>query len=532
MIPSLLAAGGGGLLLSLSFPPARLDLIAWIAFIPLFWALEKAERPFLAALYGAVFGGVFFLIDVRWIYGTLATHGHFSLAPAMLLFVLLVLTLSLFPAVFGFAISAFCKKGWNAAITAPFLWAGSEYLRAIAFTGFPWDLLGYSQVDRPLLIQITDVTGVYGVSFLVVLVNGALWELLRSIAGSRGVPWKLFSSAVLAVILTVSYGWVRLNDFAEFRPERRSFRIGILQGNIAQEIKWNAESREYTLSTYENLGQKVVDQGAELLIWPETAVPYLFGPQDFGWKGPGQVSQKLGVPMLVGAPSNKIVGGASRYYNSAFLLDGFSLRYRYDKMHLVPFGEYMPLSRILPLGPGIASREADYSPGTAMTVMYVNGCPPFSVLICYEAIFPDLARMALKNGARMIINITNDGWFGKSAAPYQHLRMAQVRSVENRVWLLRCANTGVSAAFDPAGRMVARILLNQQGAFVVRVPESAPAGSFYSRTGDVFVWGCLAVILLLAASSIDSLRNRRRGEAQAARVPGTATSLPEQEGKR
>jgi apolipoprotein N-acyltransferase len=205
----------------------------------------------------------------------------------------------------------------------------------------------------------------------------------------------------------------------------------------------------------------------------------------------------LKVPMLVGAPFAKKVAGTIHYFNSAFLVDGQMLRYRYDKIHLVPFGEYMPLTWLLPLGPGIAAREADYSPGDTMTVMHAKGCPPFSVLICYEAIFPDLARLAVRNGASMLVNMTNDGWFGDTAAPYQHLAMAGLRSIENRVWLIRCANTGISAAFDPAGRMVKSIPLEHEGFFTVRVPSSLNPGSFYSRFGDVFAWGCIVGIVIL-----------------------------------
>jgi apolipoprotein N-acyltransferase len=206
--------------------------------------------------------------------------------------------------------------------------------------------------------------------------------------------------------------------------------------------------------------------------------------------------------MLVGAPSIKTVGEITRYYNSAFLVDGTMLRYRYDKMHLVPFGEYMPLTWLLPLGPGIAARDADYSPGEDMTIMRVKGLPAFGVLICYETIFPDLARTAVVKGANMLINITNDGWFGDTAAPYQHLAMAGMRSVENRVWLVRSANTGVSAAFDPTGRMVSRIPLEQEGVCTVRVPSSASSGSLYTRFGDLFAWCCIAVSVLLGITGI------------------------------
>ena len=501
MILSLLASAGGGFLLSLSFPPARIDLFAWIAFVPLYYCVESSPRASAGFLSGTVFGLVFFLFDVSWIYRTLAVHGHFAPAVAGLLFAAMVLTLALFPAIFGLLLAFFSSKGFRPSLTGPFLWTCLEYVRAVAFTGFPWDLTGYSQVERLAVVQIADVTGVYGISFLILLVNGAVWELARGLASGQRPPWKLMVTAGSAIALVLAYGEIRLNHFSSVGREDQGLAVGVLQANIPQEVKWTDGAREYTFRSYERLGESAVKDEARLLVWPETAVPVLFGTQERGWKRPGEISQKLRVPMLVGAPSVRMKGSQTHYYNSAFLLDGPSLRYRYDKIHLVPFGEYMPLTWLLPLGPGIAAREADYSPGEAMTVMSVEGYPPFSVLICYEAIFPELSRAALKKGARMLINITNDGWFGATAAPYQHLGMARLRSVENRVWLVRCANTGVSAAFDPAGRLIKSIPLNEEGFFVARVPNLSNAGSLYTRMGDLFVWGCMTIVGILALQS-------------------------------
>ncbi len=244
---------------------------------------------------------------------------------------------------------------------------------------------------------------------------------------------------------------MRLKEFPAPQSDAAGFKAGILQGNIPQEVKWEEAARKHTFATYEKLGREAVKEGAKLLIWPETSAPVVFGSGDDDWLVPGLISERLGVPMLVGAPSARLLHGEVAYYNSAFLVDANMLRFRYDKMHLVPFGEYMPFSSVLPLGPGIATREADYSAGGAMTVMRSKQGPRFSVLICYEAIFPELARTAVGNGARLLVNITNDGWFGETGAPYQHLAMAGFRGVENRVWVLRAANTGVSAAFDPRG---------------------------------------------------------------------------------
>ena len=549
----LLSALAGGLLLSLAFPSLGFDFVAWVAFIPLFWSLSLLSRPNKAFLCGTIFGLGFFLVDLNWIYGTLVTQGHFAPVAAVVVFLAMIAFLSLFPAGFAYVTASFADQGISPAYVAPFVWVVQEYARSILFTGFPWDLVGYSQASRLILVQVADVTGVYGISFLILLVNATLWELirgqfmpngigLRSIItrplpppvegggskslspGGRGrgegehvaprkntvstawphgtdrLPWKLMAASVLAFALILSYGQVRIKQFFTTDNEAGGCAIGVLQGNIPQEVKWEGEGREETFATYERLGRKAVEQGAGLLIWPETAAPVVFGSGDPDWKRPGLISEELGVPMLVGAPSKRPED--SNYYNSAFLVDSEMLRFRYDKMHLVPFGEYMPWSWILPLGPGIAAREADYSPGDTMTVMHWRNCPPFSVLICYEAIFPELARLAVRNGAKLLVNITNDGWFGATAAPHQHLAMAGLRSIENRVWLVRSANTGISAAFDPSGRMVKSLPLQHEGLFTVTVSEPNVRKSFYCRFGDVFAWGCVGIMIVLGISII------------------------------
>lgn len=502
MIAPLVVSIGGGLLLSFAFPPLGLNVLAWIAFVPLFWAIHKDPRPALAALYGLVFGVAFFSADLSWICNTLTVHGHFGYATALAMFAGMVFTLALFPGTFAFISTLLLNRGIAPAVAAPFLWTALEYFRTVLFTGFPWDLAGYSQAGPSTVVQIADITGVYGISFLLLLVNGTVWELLRATMNRNRFPVRLAATTGLTVIIVLVYGNARIASFASELQDQSGFVVGILQGNIPQEIKWEDASRRHTFATYERLGEQAVQAGAQLLVWPETSAPVLFGGGNPDWQRPGEISQRLGVPMLFGAPSLKMVDGISRYFNSAFLADGAVLRYRYDKIHLVPFGEYMPLTWLLPLGPGIAARDADYTPGESMTVMHTKGLPAFSVLICYETIFPDLARTAVGKGAKFLINITNDGWFGDTAAPYQHLAMAGMRSVENRVWLLRSANTGISAAFDPTGRIVSRIPLEREGFCTVRVPRSAPAGSFYTHFGDLFAWSCIAVSALLGLTAI------------------------------
>jgi apolipoprotein N-acyltransferase len=305
----------------------------------------------------------------------------------------------------------------------------------------------------------------------------------------------MIAAASCSLILVLGYGWVRSGQFPQGQESGGTCTVGLLQANVPQELKWEDTAKDFTFQTYERLGREAVNQGARLLVWPETAAPVMFGSRDNGWKRPGEISTRLKAPMLVGAPSLKMIRNQIHYFNSAFLIDAGSLRYRYDKVHLVPFGEYMPLSWLLPIGPGLAAREADYSPGDEMTIMRMDGCPPFSVLICYEAIFPDLSRWAINQGAELLMNITNDGWFGATAAPYQHLQMARMRSVENRIWLVRCANTGISAVVDPTGRIVDQIPLNRQGILVQPVQSAKGIRAFYTRFGDVFAWVCIAITL-------------------------------------
>ena len=314
----LLSALAGGLLLSLAFPSLGFDFVAWVAFIPLFWSLSLLSRPNKAFLCGALFGLGFFLVDLNWIYGTLVTQGHFAPAVAVVVFLAMIAFLSLFPAGFTYVIARFADQGISPAYVAPFVWVVQEYARSILFTGFPWDLVGYSQASRLILVQVADVTGVYGISFLILLVNTTLWELIRgqfmpnriglrsiitlplpppvegvprnagSTPGGRGqgehmaprkntvstawphgtdrLPWKLIAASVLAFALILSYGQVRMKQFSTTDNEAGGCAIGVLQGNIPQEVKWEGAGREETFATYGRLGRKAVEQGAGLLI--------------------------------------------------------------------------------------------------------------------------------------------------------------------------------------------------------------------------------------------------------------------------
>lgn len=497
MIKHLLASATSGICLAIAFPPWQVDLLVWIALIPLFWSIYDSENIVQAGFSGWVSGFCFFLIDLRWIFDTLTIHGHFSPFLAVPILFFMVALLALGTATFSLCSRFIHNSGIPYWVIFPITWVTMEYARTYLLTGFPWDLLGYSLAERANLIQIVDITGVYGLSFVIVFVNNAILQTFMH----KGKPLISITAQLLFGIVLIGgytvYGWVSINYYDEHLDGENSNTVGILQGAIPQGVKWNNAYRSHTFNTYERLSEDAVSNGASLLIWPETSVPVVIGGEDLSWMAAIEISRKVNAPMLIGAPSQTDSSGEVDYYNSAFLVDGSEILSGYDKMHLVPFGEYMPLAWLFPLGPGMAAREADFTPGATMTLMRSPKSPPFCVLICYEAIFPDLSRIALKNGAKFLVNITNDGWFDMTAAPLQHLSMAKFRSIENRVWLMRSANTGISAAFDPVGRLVNSIPLGQSGWINVKMPEQSDVGSFYTKFGDVFAHSCVIIFLLM-----------------------------------
>jgi len=499
MIRNLGAVAAGGLLLALSFPRWGFFFCAWVSFIPLFFALQSEPRLHVAALLGGVFQAAFALVDVVWIQRALVVHGHFHWLWAAVVFLGLIAVLSLFGAGFGLVAAYASSKGLPLYITAPITWTSFEYARTYFFSGFPWDLVGYSQVNWVTFLQLADITGIYGVSFLVVVVNASIWQGIQYLFFRKSLRLGVLVYCVAVCSVVYVYGVYRLEQVEAIQSSAPEYSLGILQGNIPQEIKWERSAMEYSFATYERLAFEAKGKGAKLIIWPETSVPALVATTEHEWRAALRISDNVGIPMLVGAPSYKENYGKTNYYNSAFLISDGMLRFRYDKMHLVPFGEYIPLNWVIPLGSGVAVLEADYSAGRTMTVMKVPNGPRFSVLVCYEAIFPSMSRLAVGNGAQLLVNIVNDGWFAETAAPYQHLIMAGVRSVENRVPLVRAANTGISAVFDATGKMAASIPWNTCAVLVWGVRVSPPIWAFYREYGDVFAVICVTLCVCVIA---------------------------------
>jgi apolipoprotein N-acyltransferase len=333
------------------------------------------------------------------------------------------------------------------------------------------------------VIQIAAWTGVYGVSALLVLVNTALaWTAVERRRPAAAAALGVAGAAIAATLLV---------GRAHLAPvDAPTVPVAVVQGNIPQAVKWDAAFKAETLSIYGAL-TRAAAPGSRLVVWPEAAMPaYVrFEPGALRWLT--DLAADARVPLLVGVPDAETDGRKVSYLNSAFLVESGGLRGRYDKMHLVPFGEYVPLKRLLFFVEAIAAEIGDFTPGRQVTIFPLEGAA-FGTVICYEVIFPDLFRRFVAEGASFMTNITNDAWFGDSGGPVQHLAMVPLRAVENRIAIARAANTGVSAFVLPSGAIQSTLPLGTRGTLRADLPLRRER-TFYTRFGDVFAYACAAL---------------------------------------
>jgi apolipoprotein N-acyltransferase len=473
-----------GFAMHLAFPRPGWDLLGWVALAPVLALAGSARTPRRALLEGWVAGIAFFLPLLRWLTHTMTTFSPMPMPVAILVILALAGYLGLFWGGVAWALAWLRARlgAWTFWL-APALWVTGELLRTYLLGGFPWGLLGYIPSSRLLVIQIAAWTGVFGVSALLVLVNTALaWIALER----RGPPAvAALGVAVAALAGTLLVGRAHLAPF-----DAPTVRVAAVQGNIPQAVKWDAGFKAETLRIYGEL-TRTAAPGSQLVVWPEAAVPSYarFEPATMRWLT--DLASQVRVPLLVGVPDAETDGGRVRYLNSAFFLDSSGLRGRYDKMHLVPFGEYVPLKRLLFFVEAIAAEIGDFTPGRQVAIFPMEGSP-FGTVVCYEVIFPGLFRRFVAEGASFMTNITNDAWFGDSGGPLQHLQMVPLRAVENDIAIVRAANTGVSALVLPSGRIQSVLPLGTRGTLTGDVPLRR-ATTFYTRFGDVFAYACAAV---------------------------------------
>lgn len=487
-----------GVLVSLSFPTPDLEPLAWISLVPLIISLEEKSKQ-RSFFLGWLAGFFYFLFTVSWVVNSMHNYGKVPLLISYLLMILLVLYLGLFVGIFSFLREILGSTNLPVIIASPFIWTALEYIRAHILTGFPWASLGYTQYRFLPIIQISDITSVYGVSFLIVMVNEVAADVILRIINKRWVRlsfrdlWPILLTGSLFVLVLL-YGYMRLGEDTGTNGKR--LKAAMIQGNIEQDKKWDERYRLETVEIYKRLTREASMSGPDIIIWPEAATPFFFLKEEGYREEVRRLVQESHKFLLFGAPDIRERNNKIELLNSAFLLSpAGDIISRYDKIHLVPFGEYIPLSRLLFFIEKMVVGIGDFVPGDKYTVMEAKG-HKFGVVICFEVIFPDLVRRFVADGAEFMITLTNDAWFGVSSAPYQHFSMVVFRSVENRVPFVRAANTGISGTIDSYGRIrkTTGIFIEDKVIDEITLRNKT---TIYTEYGDIFAYFSVIITILL-----------------------------------
>ncbi|HET8946595.1 MAG TPA: apolipoprotein N-acyltransferase [Candidatus Polarisedimenticolia bacterium] len=511
------AAVATAILLVLSFPLADQGWLAFIALVPLLLVLRGAGSREAARL-GFLTGTVFFAGLLSWLIGVMVRYGGLPYVVGGAILLLLVAYLAIYVMLFAAIVAAgLARTGPLAYLAAPCVWVGLELLRGRLLTGFPWGVLGATQWRHPALLQAASLGGVALVSGMVVAVNAALALLLAR--GARRAE-RLAAVVPLALVGAAAL-WGRSAVARLPQGDGEAIRVAAIQANVPQDRKWRPEEEVAIVSRLLDLSGRAAGDGAQLLLWPESssplayyrpagegALPMPLEPQRAEAERVAAFVRERGVTLVAGAVQYRHLGGRIRAFNSAFVSrpDG-GPGDSYDKVHLVPFGEYVPLQRVLFfVNRMVQGAVAEFEAGRSLEPLHT----PFGdagTLICYEAIFAGQVRRVARAG--FLVNLTNDAWFGRSAAPRQHLALAVVRAAENHRWMARAANTGISAIVDPAGRVVAATPLEEERVLQGTIHARSDATPYAAR-GDVFGWAC--AIFAGFAGFVWRAWSRRRGD--------------------
>jgi apolipoprotein N-acyltransferase len=501
--PPLILALISGTLLALSFPRYGHPALGWISLTPLIVALferRRSRRAFdrqRAFLCGFLAGAVYFGGTVYWTGTTVQQFGGLSWPVAVIVAGLLVAYLSLFPGLFAMALAWLGSRfGSRAILLAPAIWVTTELGRTYFWSGFPWLLLGYSQTTVLPVAQAASVVGVFGLSAIVALVGAVLAYFVVSRSFASVVAVGVAAALIAGIGL---WGSDRLSA-STLLQQGRAVRVALVQGNIPQDQKWDERHANDILNTYLAMTRDAARQGASLVIWPESSTPFLYQDDPFGGERVRQVVRETGIELLLGSDQLEH-STPPKYYNAAYLIrpDG-STAAVYRKMHLVPFGEFVPLKQLLFFVGPLVEQVGGFEPGASM-VMLPSKYGKISTAICYEIVYPGLVRNAVLDGSELVTTITNDAWYGYSSAPYQHFLQASMRAIEQGRYLARSANTGISGIVDPYGRIVVESRIFERATLVgeVRMIETR---TVYGRIGDAFAYACAVVTLAALAFAL------------------------------
>jgi len=497
-INDLMLVLGSGWLLMLSFPKFGTGYLAWVSLVPLFYALLRGNKTIPQALMLGLVTGLTAQIGIMyWITDVVVNFGYLPYPVGVAAMLLLSAYLGLYTGIFSAAVVYFRKKDVPLWAAAPLLWTCLEYAKSHLLTGFPWENLGYSQYLQLPLIQIADITGVYGMTFFIVLINAMIYEVLF-IPGTKKMLLAKILVGVGLFMMIYGYGVFRIQEIGRQMTTAPKVAVRIAQGNIDQSVKWNPQYQLETMEIHTALSMRDKPSKPDLIVWPETAFPAFFQDvNDLHRTVVGFVKQS-GSWLLFGSPTYNRKDNNITLFNSAFLLspEG-TIMEKYDKVHLVPYGEYVPLRRFFPFINKLVEGIGDFGTGPGYRPL-TFGPYRVGVLICYEGIFPGAARTYKQEGADFLVNLTNDAWFGRTSAPYQHLSMTVFRAVENRLDIVRAANTGISAFIDATGKMTDTSALFEM-VFLDGKVHINKGRTFYGSQGDVFIYICILILMILSA---------------------------------
>jgi len=507
----LLLALSSGILLFFASPGLSLrGVTAFFALVPLFFALRQVGNAKSGFFLGLLTGLCWYVPLLYWIVIVLGTYGYMPFYFTLPALFLLALYMSLYPAVFSALLCRPQRRHMELALLAPILWVALDFLRSFLFTGFPWQDLGYSQYLNTWFIQAADLGGHYGITFVLLLANVLFFHLAASFrrqtgrnpAFGRPRPATVAACLLLFLLFAAynSWRWVRLDAALQKAPRQP---VAVIQPNIEQDQKWRPELLLSTVQTLVKLTEEVAPEIRNgLAVWPETALPFYPPHNPLTEEFILPLLQRFDLCLLTGSPYRTIDlhNGREELFNRALLLEkNGDATQSYDKQHLVPFGEYIPLRALLPFFAPVVETMMDFSSGVNQ-VPISCGKLKIGVLICFESIFPELARRQVAKGATLLVNMTNDAWFGRSLAPDQHFSMSVLRAVENRRSLARSANTGISGFIDPLGRIVASSSIFEQASLAAGLPVYA-GRTFFVERGFYFAPGCLLLTTLLLAAN-------------------------------
>lgn len=503
----------GGILFTLSFPPYGHAWIGWCALIPLFYVCTCRDlsigQIFKSCL---LFGLAHRITSLYWIDYVLQAYGQLPLVCSAPLCIALCAYLALYPTVFGLWVRVFYNHQ-HRHLLLPSAWVVLEWLQTKALTGFPWNLLGYSQGPITWILQSADIWGVYGVSWIIVLANVIGTDVIRRRISLSGC---ILLVAILGGIFVYGHHCLQAyTDHLKAHSDYKYVKIAIIQGNIDQAHKWDERFRKDTVEKYLTLSRQALLHNKEthLIVWPETAMPFFFGLDAELSHIIQEFAKEVKVAIIFGSPGITMTeeGKEEGFLNKAYLIgtDGQVID-EYSKEHLVPFGEYVPLKNVLFFVKRLVPAAGDFVPGkTSGVITYGN--VHYGMLICYEAIFPELSRKRVLNGADILVNISNDAWFGNTSAPHQHLEMARWRAVETRRPMVRATNTGISTIFDSLGNIKSSLGLFVDGYLHRKVYSSSDKITIYVRFGNWFIALCgLTLLIKLVYVVRQEYRRKRR----------------------